>query len=71
MEEGESFGFGFTPVAGAARCVGDTDSNPELHRQAEWRSHVEGCARRDQAALAALYDQSNQLVYSVKPVDRW
>jgi RNA polymerase sigma-70 factor (ECF subfamily) len=66
MGDGEAFGSGFTAGSGAARRVGeDPDDNPQLRRQAEWRSYVEGCARRDQGALAALYDQSNQLVYSV------
>jgi len=66
MGDGEAFGSGFAAGSGAARRVGeDPANNPQLRRQAEWRSYVEGCARRDQAALAALYDQSNQLVYSV------
>src|ERR1022692_1937572 len=64
MDDGEAFGSGFAASAGATGRVGENPANhPQLRRQAEWRSYVEGCARRDQAALAALYDQSNQLVY--------
>jgi RNA polymerase sigma-70 factor (ECF subfamily) len=66
MDQGEGFGFGFAAGAGASRSADeDSGKNPQLRRQAEWRSYVQGCARRDQGALAALYDQSNQLVYSV------
>jgi len=34
-------------------------------REAAWRSYVERCAARDQAALAALYDESSGLVYTL------
>jgi hypothetical protein len=71
MEEGEAFGFGFTPGAGAAQRVARIPAATRSYAASRNGGAVEGCARRDQAALAALYDQSNQLVYSVKPVDRW
>ena len=66
MEDGESFGFSLAAGAGAAQPMGENPVGTlQSRRQAEWRGYVEGCAHRDQAALAALYDQSNQLVYSV------
>jgi RNA polymerase sigma-70 factor (ECF subfamily) len=34
-------------------------------RETDWGAYVRGCASRDESALAALYDESSQLVYSV------
>ena len=34
-------------------------------RETEWSAYVRGCASRDESALAALYDESSQLVYTV------
>ena len=34
-------------------------------REASWKRYVERCAAGDQAALAALYDESSSLAYSV------
>lgn len=64
MDQGDAFGF--AADSGAAQGGGKSSGrNMQVLRQAEWRGYVEGCARRDQEALASLYDQSNQLVYSV------
>ena len=34
-------------------------------RETEWGAYVRRCAARDESALAVLYDESSQLVYSV------
>lgn len=34
-------------------------------RQAAWGDYVRRCAARDESALAALYDESSQLAYSI------
>ena len=63
---GSGSGFGFAAGGGGSQRGGeDSGRNAQVLRQAEWRGYVVGCARRDQTALAALYDQSNRLVYSV------
>jgi RNA polymerase sigma-70 factor (ECF subfamily) len=34
-------------------------------REAAWGEYVRGCASRDESALAALYDESSQLAYTI------
>lgn len=66
MENEECFRSRLAAKTGADHPVGENPvDNLQSRRQEEWRGYLEGCAQRDQAALAALYDQSNQLVYSV------
>jgi len=35
------------------------------HREAAWSDYVRRCAQRDESALASLYDESSQLVYTI------
>jgi RNA polymerase sigma-70 factor, ECF subfamily len=48
--------------ASGAAPVGPRQKPPQ---QAAWRQYVQRCAAGDQSALAALYDESSRLVYSM------
>ena len=41
------------------------ESASALIRESAWGEYVRRCALRDESALAALYDQSSQLVYTI------
>jgi len=41
------------------------DSPAEARYEAAWTGLVQRCAQRDEQALATLYDQSSQLVYTI------
>jgi len=53
-----------SPVHGAGYGLAPS-STAQSGRESAWRRYVEGCANRDQTALAALYDESSSLVYSI------
>lgn len=62
MEQSKSGDSSVTNIgARSASGVSRQKSSP----QAGWRHLVERCASGDQSALAALYDESNRLVYSM------
>lgn len=41
------------------------DASRSVRREVAWRDYVRRCAMRDEDALAALYDESSQLIYTI------